>query len=513
MFAHLVPAVGAFFAWPAPLFLVIGVLVGMLFGILPGLGGPQVLALLTPITYKMDHTSAIVMMIGAMSAIPLSGSLTAILLNLPGHAPSVASSFDGYPLTRQGRGGYAVGASAMSAILAGVIGAVLLTLILPLGERVVLAFSYPEFFMMALTGLSMVAVISQKGSIWKGMITVALGLMIAFIGSDPVTGTVRFTFGNLYLYNGIDIVPALIGLFAISQAIDMILQGDRMAETANIGSRLNGVWAGMKSVFHHFGAFFGGNLVGTLMGMIPGVGGSITTIIAYGQTVQFSKHPERYGTGEIGGVIAPEAANNSKDASGFIPTLLFGIPSHVEMAVLLGTLTVLGIDPGPRLVQTAPDKVLMVIYALVVGNVLTAAIVLAVGGYLTRLILVPKRILAPIIMALSVVGAFALNGLIGDVAVALVFGVLGFIMDRFEFPKINLVIPLMVGSLMETSFNQTLLAMGWKGFFTRPISVGLLCVVLIVLFLAFRPGRSKKQIGARKVSTVGEIHGEIHNVD
>ncbi|MCF8563137.1 tripartite tricarboxylate transporter permease [Alicyclobacillus tolerans] len=510
MFAHLAPAIGAFFAWPAPLFLVIGVLAGMLFGVLPGLGGPQVLALLTPLTYRMNHTSAIVMLIGAMSAIPLSGSLTAILLNLPGHAPSVASSFDGYPLTRQGRGGYAVGASAMSAILAAVIGAVLLTIILPLGERVVLAFSFPEFFMMALAGLSMVAVISRGGSIWKGMVAVALGLMISFIGSDPVTGTTRFTFGNLYLYNGIDIVPALIGLFAISQALEMMLEGGQLSADRDSELRLTGVWAGMKSVFQNFGVFVRGNLIGTFMGMIPGVGGSITTIVAYGQAAQLSKHPEQYGQGEIGGVIAPEAANNSKDASGFIPTLLFGIPSHVEMAVLLGTLTVLGIDPGPRLVQTHPDRVLMVIYALVAGNILTAAVVLGLGGYISRLALVPKQLLAPIVFALSMVGAYALNGEVGDVVVALVFGVLGFVMDRFGFPKINIVIPMMIGGLMETSFNQTLLAMGWRGFVTRPISLGLLCVVIAVLYFSFRTKRGHSQ---QRVSSTGGVKSEQTKAD
>ncbi len=511
MYQHIVPALGTFFAWPAPMFLIIGVLVGMLFGILPGLGGPQVLALLTPLTYKMDHTSAIVMMIGAMSAIPLSGSLAAILLNMPGHAPSVASSFDGYPLTRQGKGGYAVGASAMSAILAALIGAVILTLLLPLGEKVVLAFSFPEFFMMALAGLSMVAVISNRGSVWKGMIAVALGLMITFIGSDPITGSTRFTFGNLYLYDGISIVPALIGLFAISEAFEMLLHGGSLTDDPQGDVRLTGVRDGMISVFKNFGTFIRSNLIGTFMGMIPGVGGAITTIVAYGQTVQSSKHPERFGNGEIAGVIAPEAANNSKDASGFIPTLIFGIPSHIEMAVLLGTLTVLGINPGPRLIQTDPDKVLMVIYALVVGNVLTAAVVLLTGGYLTKLALVSKKLLAPVIFALSIVGAYALAGKMGDVIVALVFGILGFVMDRFCFPKINIVIPLMVGGLMESSFHQTLLAMGWKGFVTRPISLSLFIVVFLILFFSFKPRRSKLQL-ARTGIKVG-VFNEDNEAD
>ncbi|WP_328702203.1 tripartite tricarboxylate transporter permease [Alicyclobacillus suci] len=501
-YSHIIPALGQFFVWPGPMWLFIGVLLGILFGTLPGLGGPQVLALLTPLTFKMNPTAAIIMIIGAMSAIPLSGSLAAILLNMPGHAPSVASSFDGYPLTKKGRGGYAVGASAMSAILAAIIGSIILTIILPIGERVVLAFSFPEFFMMALAGLSMIAIISRKGAIWKGIITVVLGLMITFIGNDPVTGSSRFTFGNLYLYKGIDIVPALIGLFAVGEAISMMVSGGKLAESSKGETHLSGILDGMKSVFQNFGVFIRGNLIGTFMGMIPGVGGAITTIVAYGQTVRSSKHPERFGKGEISGVIAPESANNSKDASGFIPTLLFGIPSHVEMAVLLGTLTILGIQPGPRLMQENPNEILMIIYALVAGNVVTAAIILLAGGYMTKLALVSKKLMAPIIFALSIVGAYALNTEMGDVYVAVIFGVLGFVMDQFGFPKINLVIPLMVGSLMETSFDQTVVSMGVKGFLTRPISIALFIIVLLILFTAFRPNKKQKVEGCNQDTTV-----------
>jgi TctA family transporter len=488
---HLVlPALQDFLTWPAPLFLMIGVLVGLLFGILPGLGGPQVLALLTPLTYKMDPNSAIVMLIGAMSAIPLSGSLAAILLNLPGHAPSVASTFDGYPLTLKGKGGYAVGASASSALMSAIFGAIILTLVLPFGEKVVLAFSYPEFFMMALAGLSMIVVISKGKSVLKGLIAAVIGLMISFFGFDPITGVTRFTFGNLYLYNGIEIVPALIGLFAVSEGIEMMHQKGSIANQSEVSAKLTGVVDGIQSVFKNFGVFIRSSAIGTFMGMIPGVGGAITTIVAYGQAVQTSKHPERFGKGEIAGVIAPEAANNSKDASGFVPSLIFGIPSHVEMAVLLGSLTILGIQPGPKLIETDPGKILMIIYALVAGNLITAIIALLIGGYLTKLALISKQILAPVILAISIVGAYALNGQIGDVYVALVFGILGYLLDRFGFPKINIVIPLMVGKLMETSFHQTILAMGWTGFFTRPISLIILVIVIAVIFFTLRNNKN-----------------------
>lgn len=505
MFDQVIPALQSFISWPSPLYLLLGVMVGMLFGILPGLGGSQALALLTPLTFKMDPSSAIALLVGTMSAIPLSGSLVAILLNLPGHAPSVASSFDGYPLTLQGKGGQAVGASASSALFSSILGAIVLTIILPFGEKVVLAFSYPEFFMMALAGLTMIVTVSRKGSMWKGIITAVLGLIFSFFGNDPNTGISRFSFGSLYLYNGIQIVPALIGLFAVGEGIGMLFEKGSIASGTGTPGKLTGMFIGIKSIFANFNVFLRSSIIGTVMGMIPGVGGAITTIVAYGQAVQTSRHPERFGKGEIAGVIAPEAANNSKDASGFVPSLLFGIPSHVEMAVLIGSLTILGIQPGPKMMQTDPGKVLEIIYSLVAGNILTAIFALLLGGYLTRLALISKQLLAPLILAVSIVGAYALNGEIGDVIVALVFGVLGHLMDQFDFPKINLIIPIMVGSLMETSFHQTIEALGWISFFNRPISLCMFILIILNLILTLRKRKRNQNQGLMANAEINKI--------
>jgi TctA family transporter len=280
MYEAALPALMVMLAWPAPLYLVLGTLLGLLFGILPGLGGPQVLALLLPITYGMDTNLAIVLLVGAMSSIAFGGSIPAILINTPGTPQSAATCFDGFPLAQQGKAGMAIGAAATASCLGAIFGAIILTILLPVGRYVVLAFSYPEYFMLALMGLSVIAVVS-KGSLWKGLIAACLGLILSTVGYDPITGSVRYTFGTDYLWDGIRLVPAFIGLFAIGEAIDLFLGRGKIAQSAYAG-RIGGIAKGIKAVFKHFGLFIRCSVIGTLVGIIPGVGGAVTNFLAYG---------------------------------------------------------------------------------------------------------------------------------------------------------------------------------------------------------------------------------------
>ncbi|MDF1555485.1 MAG: tripartite tricarboxylate transporter permease, partial [Deferrisomatales bacterium] len=371
MLEEALPALMELLIWPGPLFLVLGSTLGLVFGILPGLGGPQVLALLLPVTYGMETSQAIVLLIGAMSAVPFGGSITAILINTPGTGCSAATTFDGFPMARQGRAGVALGAAATASCLGGLFGAAILTVMLPIGKRVVLAFSYPEYFMLALMGLSVIAVVSQ-GSLWKGLIGACIGLMVATIGYDPVTGSVRFAFGSDHLWDGIGLVPAFIGLFAVGEALDLFLSKRAIAEPAVTARTNGGVLEGIRSVFTHFGVFLRCSVVGTLIGIIPGVGGAVANFLAYGHAVQSCKDPEKFGTGDVRGVIAPEAANNAKDGGALVPTLIFGIPGSIEMAVLLGALVVLGLEPGPRMMIDNPHVVLVLVYTLAAGNIICA---------------------------------------------------------------------------------------------------------------------------------------------
>jgi TctA family transporter len=474
-------SLAAFFTPETILYLLLGTTLGMIFGILPGLSGAQVLALLLPITFVLEPQSAIALLMGAMGAVPTGASLTAILINTPGTSSNAATMFDGHPLAKMGRAGEAIAAASFSSMLGGIFGAIVLTVLLPVGRYVVLAFSYPETFTLGLLGLAMIAALSP-GSLWRALVAAALGLVVSFIGFDPVTGSIRYVFGSMDLWDGIPLVPAMIGLFAISEAINMLAKQGAIAET-KIEATYRGTLKGIKAVFKHFGVFLEGSLIGTGIGLIPGVGGTVSNFIAYGRAASTKKNPGNFGKGDIRGVISPEAANNAKDGGSLVPTLFFGIPGGVETAVLLSALMIYGIKPGPRLMLDNPDIVLMLIYALVLSNVLAAAMTILSSPFLTRLTAIKASYMAPVIVALSLVGAYMTEGRIFDVIVAVSIGVLGYFMNRFDFSRVAFTIALILGGMMETSFHQTMIVFGPTGFITRPISGVLLLVTIIMLTL------------------------------
>lgn len=487
MYEAALPALLSMLEWPAPLYLVLGTLLGLLFGILPGLGGPQVLALLLPITYGMEPTLAVVLLVGAMSSIAFGGSIPAILINTPGTAQSAATCFDGFALAKQGKAGMAIGAAATSSCLGAIFGALILTILLPVGRMVVLAFSYPEYFMLAFMGLSVIAVIS-RGSLWKGLIAACLGLLFSTVGYDPVTGSARYTFGSDYLWDGVKMMPAFIGLFAIGEAIDLFLKREKIAEMTYSG-KMSGIMEGIKAVFRNFGLFLRCSMIGTLIGIIPGVGGAVANFLAYGHAVQSSKEPKNFGNGDIRGVIAPEAANDAKDGGALVPTLIFGIPGSMEMAVFLGAMILLGLEPGPRMMIDRPEIVLVLIYTLTFGNILVALIGIFGARGLVTLTYVPTSLLAPVVFMLGLMGAYVTHGMLADMIVALIFGVLAFAMKRFDFSRIAVVLGIVLGGLAQRTFHQTLMLWGFKGFFIRPISLGLFVVTLAMLFYPYVQAR------------------------
>jgi TctA family transporter len=360
---------------------------------------------------------------------------------------------------------------------------VILTVLLPVGRRIVLLFSYPEFFMLAVMGLSVIAVVS-KGSLWKGVVAACLGLSLSTIGYDPVTGSVRYTFGTDYLWDGIRLVPAFIGLFCISEALDLFLRRGKIAEKS-YNRKIGGVMQGVKSVFKNFGLFLRCSIIGCIVGIIPGVGGAVTNFLAYGHAVQSSKNPESFGNGDVRGVIAPEAANDSKDGGALVPTLLFGIPGSLEMAVFLGALIVMGLEPGPRMMMENPQIILVLIYTLVLGNILVAVLGIFGARVLVKITYVPVTLLAPVIFMLGLMGAYLTNGMLGDVVLSLVFGVLAFAMKRFGFSRIAVVIALVLGKLAQKTFHQTLMLWGIKGFFIRPLSLILFILTVGMLLLPY----------------------------
>jgi putative tricarboxylic transport membrane protein len=435
------------------LFLALGMTIGLFFGAIPGLGGATALALLTPLTYGLDPFTALALAGGVMGAVPMGGSISAILLNAPGSAPSAATCLDGHPLAQQGKAGLALGAAASANAIGGIIGTISVLAILPIAKDLVLLFGPPELFLLAVLGLIIVATAS-RGKMLRGLIAGAFGLMIAFIGYNDVTGVLRFTAGIAYLWDGVHLVPALIGLFAVAEMINLSVKGGAITKDAKTVGIVS-VTSGLLETFRHWPTVLRGSLIGTVVGAIPGVGGTVASFLSYSLTVQASKDPESFGKGNIQGVIAPEAAINAKDCSCLIPTLAFGIPGGVEMAVFMGLLVLHGMQPGPLMLIDHQVEVYGLIWALTGACVLASLLGLLIARPLSRLTLIDSQILVPVVTSVALVGSYAVDRNIGNVVVTAIFGILGYLMIRFDYPRLTMVVALVLGSAAERNFHQT----------------------------------------------------------
>ncbi len=468
------------------IYVALGVLLGLCFGVIPGLGGTTALALLIPVTFTMESLDAMYLAGGVMGATSFGGSLTAILLNTPGTAPNAATTFDGYPLAQQGKAGLAIGASATASALGGLIGLVTLLLVIPVARELVLAFGPAEFFLLTLLGLAAIAV-SARGKLLRGLIAGGLGLMLAFVGSDTVSGELRFTLGSDYLWDGIPLVPTLTGMFALSQMIELGLKGGSVAGAVDAGAkRITGVWDGVLSVFRHWTVLLRGSAIGTLIGAIPGLGGTVASFIAYTSTVQSSRDPSSFGKGNIVGVIAPESANNAKDGGSLVPTVAFGIPGSAETALFLGILVLHGIDPGPSILLDNQREVYGLIVALTLSAVGASIIGLIFARWLVLITFINVHFLVPVVVAVSLTGVYVLDGRMGDVVLAMVMGVVGYLMLRFDYPRLTLVIALVLGETAERSFHQTRMISDNEmlGFMAgRPQSLVLIALIVLTLLL------------------------------
>ena len=476
-------ALAHLFTFQSLSYLGLGTAIGLLFGAVPGLGGTTALALLIPLTFGMNPDSAIVLVGGIMGGVPFGGSLSAILLNTPGAAPNAATCFDGYPLARQGKAGMAIGAAAAASSLGGLLGVAAMLAVIPVAKAVVLLFGPPEFFMLAVLGLSAIAV-STGGKLLRGLISGGIGLMLAFVGFDDVGGGLRYTAGIEYLWDGVQLVPALIGLFAIAEMIQLSTVGGQVA-AGNGPDALSRVFDGVKAVFANATTLLRGSAIGAFIGAVPGIGGTVASFLSYSVARQMSAEPETYGHGNIQGVIASEAANNAKDGGALIPTLAFGIPGSAEMAVFLGVLVLHGLEPGPRLLLDNEHVIYGLIMALSLSCVLASAAGLVLARYLVLITRTDVRYLVPVVISVGLIGAYALQSSLGDVIAAMVFGVIGYFMVRFDYPRITLVIALVLGGIAERSYHQSLMMSdGSHGiFFTRPVADTLLALVVISLAL------------------------------
>jgi putative tricarboxylic transport membrane protein len=466
-------------------FLTMGMGLGLVFGAIPGLGGTTALALLLPLTYGMDSISALALSGGVMGAVPMGGSISAILLNTPGSAPNAATCLDGYPLAQQGKAGLAIGAAASANSIGGLIGTISLLAVLPIARQLVLAFGPPEFFLLSILGLVMVASANRRGRMIRGLVAAGLGLMISMIGYDQMNGGIRYTFGIQYLWDGVHLVPALIGLFAGAEMINLWVKGGAVAQMpANV--RISRTSEGLLETFRQWRTVLRGSLIGTVIGAIPGVGGTVAAFLSYSMTVQVSKDPDSFGKGNIQGVIAPEAAINAKDASTLIPTLAFGIPGSAEMAVFLGILVLHGMQPGPLILTQNQTEIYGLVWALTASCVLASMIGLLLVRPLSLVTLLPSTTLVPIVLCIALVGSWAVDQAIENTIATVVCALLGYAMIRLDYPRLPVVISLVLGSGIERNFHQSLAMSNgtWSIFMLRPLSLMLVVCIGVALLLA-----------------------------
>jgi putative tricarboxylic transport membrane protein len=467
-------------------YLLAGVLLGLCFGVIPGLGGTTALALLIPVTYGMESLDAMYLAGGVMGATSFGGSVTAILLNTPGTAPNAATTFDGYPLAQQGKAGLAIGASATASALGGLIGLVTLLVFIPIAREVVLSFGPAEFFLLTVLGLAAISV-SVRGKLLRGLISGCVGLIFAFVGADAISGDIRFSAGIDYLWDGIPLVPTLTGMFAISQMIELGLKGGTVASDAPDaeGMRITGVGAGCLAVLQNWPVLLRGSAIGTLIGAIPGLGGTVAAFLAYSSTAQTDRDPESFGKGNIKGVIAPEAANNAKDGGSLIPTVAFGIPGSAETALFLAILVLHGLDPGPGILLYNQREIYGLIVALTVSAVGASLIGLLLARFLVLITRIDVGIVVPVVIAVSLTGVYVLDGRMADVLLTVIMGLLGYLMIRFDYPRLTLVIALVLGETAEKSFHQLRLISDGQALefmLGRPMSL-ILLLAIVVTFL------------------------------
>ena len=471
-------------------FLALGMIIGLFFGAIPGLGGAAALALLMPLTYGLEPFTALALSGGVMGGVPMGGSITAILLNTPGSAPNAATAIDGYPLAQQGKAGLAIGAAASSNAIGGIIGTVSVLAIRPIAKDIVLLFGPPEFFLLAMLGLLIVSTTS-RGKLLRGLITGGFGLMVAFIGYNDVSGGERFTYGIEYLWDGVHLVPALIGLFAVAEMINLSIKGGSVSSNA-ASVKITSMTGGLLETFRHWPTVIRGSLIGTIVGAVPGVGGVVASFLSYSMTVQAAKDAEKdtFGKGNIKGVIAPEAAINAKDCSALIPTLAFGIPGGVEMAVFMGILIVHGMQPGPLMLKDHQVEIYGLIWALTASCVLASFVGLLLVRPLSRVTLLDSQILVPLVLCVAFAGSFAIDMTIENVVLTAVFGVIGYLMIRFDYPRLTIVIALVLGGSAERNFHQSM-AMSdgsWGIYLSRPICLILLTGIIVLLALPIARG-------------------------
>ena len=488
----------AVFAYPTFFVLLGGIGIGFAVGILPGVGGLVTLALMLPFVFEMTPTHAFAFLLGMLAVTSTTGDITSILFGVPGESISAATIVDGHAMAKNGEAGRALGAALMSSLVGGIVGAFALAASIPVVAPLVLSFKSPEFLALALLGITFLASLSGNSKL-RGMLAGGLGLVLAMVGLDPQSGMPRYTMGMPQLWDGIGIVPVTVGLFALPEVVDLWVRGTSIAETRT--GRIGGVWQGVKDTFEHWGTTVRCSIIGAFIGVIPGLGAGVSQWVAYGHAVQSAPDKSRFGAGDVRGVLGPGAANNSGLGGALVPTIAFGVPGNVVMAILLGAFLVQGLVPGPSMLTENLSLTFTFVWFIVIANVITVAFCFLFLNQLAKLTHVRGSLLIPGIVLLVFLGGYSGTNSMLDVGITLLFGVVGLVMVYIDWPRPPLILGLVLGGLVERNFFISYELHGLT-FLWRPIVAVTLVIALGVLFLPSIQNSLPRWLGFKEQAVV-----------
>jgi len=472
-------------------FCFIGVLIGTLIGVLPGIGPVGAMSILLPITFGISPVTAIIMLSGIYYGAQYGGSTTSILVGIPGEAASVVTMLDGHQMALQGRAGPALGIAAFGSFIAGTIGIIGLMLLAPPLASIALRFGPPEYFALMIMGLVILTYLAQK-SMAKSLMMAGVGVLAGVVGLDTMTGLPRFTFGVSDLLDGIGIAPLAMGLFGVSE---ILLNVEKTIKQGVVVSQVKNLLPSRQDWKESFAPIMRGSFLGFLLGILPGGGAVLSSFISYGTEKRISKTPEKFGHGAIAGVAGPEAANNAAAQAAFIPLLTLGIPANAVMGILLGALMIHGITPGPLMIQKNPDLFWGTVTSMYIGNAMLLVLNLPLIGLWVRLLRVRYAVLFPLILFIALIGAYVINGSEMDLYLMLFFGVVGYLMRKFDYEPAPLILAYVLSPILEDSLRQSLIISGGSMgiFVSRPIAAGFLFVASLLLISAVLPAIRKKR--------------------
>src|SRR5262245_53899653 len=441
-------ALDQLFEWHRLGILVFGVLLGLAIGVMPGLGGVVALAVLIPFTYNMEPQSAFALLLGVAAVTTISDLIPAVLFGVPGTVGAAATIIDGHAMAERGQAGRAFGAGFVAAALGGIFGAIVLGISVPLLQPVMLAIGSPELLAFSIFGLSMVATLSGRAPL-KGLTAAGLGLMISMVGAGTQTGTLRWTFDWLYLFDGIPLIPVTLGLFALPELADLAINRRRIAAHAIADVSVASQWQGVRDVFRNWWLVLRCSGLGTMLGAIPGIGSAVIDWIVYGYAARSEKNAETFGHGDVRGVIAPESANNAKEGGHLLPTIAFGVPAGASMTLLLGAFLLHGLTPGPDMLRRNLDVTYSIIWSLTLANVIGGTICVFGAKYLAKFAEMRHEVLLPLVMPIVFVATFQATRSWGDLYFLLVFGIIGWIMKQLGWPRPPMVLGFVIGEIFE----------------------------------------------------------------